>query len=154
MRGSLLALFFLFVMVNHSRGARILGVFPVACRSHQSVFAALTQELAKRGHELVVLSPFPDVHGGNASHLLHQVNLMDSVGNYYAEIMSLDLYSYDHPLYYPLFYWVKAIPFIEPIFSDARVRTLLQDKRRFDLVICEDILTEALCGFADYFKVR
>jgi hypothetical protein len=148
-----LALISLLVAINPSRGARILGIFPVACRSHQSVFAALTQKLAERGHELVVATPFPDIHACNASHLMRHINLMESVGNYYAEIMALDLYSYDHPLYYPLFYWVKAIRFIELIFSHAKVRSLLQDERGFDLVICEDIVTEALCGFADYFQV-
>ncbi|XP_030034156.2 UDP-glucosyltransferase 2 [Manduca sexta] len=37
--------------------ARILGVFPMPSISHQVVFRALTLELAKRGHELVVITP-------------------------------------------------------------------------------------------------
>ncbi|XP_075979930.1 UDP-glucosyltransferase 2-like [Anticarsia gemmatalis] len=39
--------------------ARILGVFPIPSISHQIVFRALTQELAKRGHELVIITPDP-----------------------------------------------------------------------------------------------
>ncbi|XP_075979920.1 UDP-glucosyltransferase 2-like [Anticarsia gemmatalis] len=39
--------------------ARILGVFPIPSISHQVVFRALTQELAKRGHELVIITPDP-----------------------------------------------------------------------------------------------
>jgi predicted P-loop ATPase/GTPase len=39
--------------------ARILGVFPYPSRSHMTVYSALTTELARRGHELVVVSPYP-----------------------------------------------------------------------------------------------
>ncbi|XP_011558870.3 UDP-glucosyltransferase 2 [Plutella xylostella] len=39
--------------------SRILGIFPMASVSHQVVFRALTYELAKRGHELVVITPDP-----------------------------------------------------------------------------------------------
>jgi len=39
--------------------SRILGVFPYPSPSHMTVFSALTKELARRGHELVVVSPYP-----------------------------------------------------------------------------------------------
>lgn len=39
--------------------ARILGVFPVPSISHQIVFRALMLELAKQGHELVIITPNP-----------------------------------------------------------------------------------------------
>lgn len=37
--------------------ARILGIFPMPSISHQVVFRALTLELARRGHELVIVTP-------------------------------------------------------------------------------------------------
>ncbi|KAJ8878993.1 hypothetical protein PR048_019599 [Dryococelus australis] len=40
-------------------GARILGVSPVTSVSHQIVYRAVTTELAKRGHELVVITTDP-----------------------------------------------------------------------------------------------
>ncbi|KAJ8891553.1 hypothetical protein PR048_004081 [Dryococelus australis] len=39
--------------------ARILGVFPITSVSHQVVYRALMMELARRGHELVVITPDP-----------------------------------------------------------------------------------------------
>jgi hypothetical protein len=41
-------------------GAKILGVFPFPARSHLIVQKALMLELARRGHEVTVVSGFPE----------------------------------------------------------------------------------------------
>jgi glucuronosyltransferase len=46
--------------VTLSHGARILGVFPFPARSHLIVHKALMLELARRGHEVTVVSSFPE----------------------------------------------------------------------------------------------
>jgi glucuronosyltransferase len=46
--------------VHISNGARILGLFPMPGKSHMVVNAALMKELAYRGHEVTVVSPFPE----------------------------------------------------------------------------------------------
>jgi len=45
---------------NVSSGARILATFPIPVRSHWAVNSALIKELAYRGHEITVISPFPE----------------------------------------------------------------------------------------------
>jgi glucuronosyltransferase len=42
------------------RGAKVLGVFPFPARSHLMVQKALMFELARRGHEVTVVSSFPE----------------------------------------------------------------------------------------------
>jgi glucuronosyltransferase len=42
------------------RGAKVLGVFPFHSRSHLIVHKALMFELASRGHEVTVVSSFPE----------------------------------------------------------------------------------------------
>jgi glucuronosyltransferase len=42
------------------RGAKVLGVFPFPARSHLIVHKALMFELARRGHEVTVVSSFPE----------------------------------------------------------------------------------------------
>ena len=42
------------------RGAKVLGVFPFPARSHLIVQKALMFELARRGHEVTVVSSFPE----------------------------------------------------------------------------------------------
>ena len=41
-------------------GANILGIFPVPVKSHMIVHSALMKELARRGHQVTVFSPFPE----------------------------------------------------------------------------------------------
>ena len=43
-----------------SDGARILAVFPIHSKSHFNVDSAVVKELANRGHEVTVVSPFPE----------------------------------------------------------------------------------------------
>ena len=42
------------------RGAKVLGVYPFPARSHLIVQKALMFELARRGHEVTVVSPIPE----------------------------------------------------------------------------------------------
>jgi len=46
--------------VAMTRGAKLLGVFPVPARSHLIVQKALMFELSRRGHEVTVVSSFPE----------------------------------------------------------------------------------------------
>ena len=41
-------------------GANILRIFPMPIRSHMIVHSALMKELARRGHQVTVFSPFPE----------------------------------------------------------------------------------------------
>ncbi|XP_014370484.2 UDP-glucosyltransferase 2-like [Papilio machaon] len=60
-------LIFIFVIgTSTTHCARILAVFPTPSISHQIVFRPLTQELARRGHELVILTPNPAFAKGRA----------------------------------------------------------------------------------------
>lgn len=47
------------VLFDITIGAKILGLTYVPCRSHQIVYNAIWNELAARGHEVTVLTPFP-----------------------------------------------------------------------------------------------
>jgi hypothetical protein len=55
-----LGLLLVVVLLYGAHGARILGLFPVPGRSHFAVSATLMKELASRGHQVTVLSPFPE----------------------------------------------------------------------------------------------
>jgi glucuronosyltransferase len=41
-------------------GANILGIFPMPAKSHMIVHTALMKELARKGHQVTVFSPFPE----------------------------------------------------------------------------------------------
>lgn len=50
----------LVAVVNVSESAKILGLFPFPSKSHMAVNVAIVKELAQRGHEVTVVSPFPE----------------------------------------------------------------------------------------------
>jgi len=41
-------------------GANILGIFPMPAKSHMTIHSTLMTELARRGHQVTVFSPFPE----------------------------------------------------------------------------------------------
>jgi len=56
---------FLMIFISclcNTDGANILGIFPVPAKSHMTVHSALMKELARRGHQVTVFSPFPEKH--------------------------------------------------------------------------------------------
>jgi glucuronosyltransferase len=50
----------LVTLVITIQSAHILGIFPIPEKSHNIVFSALTHELARRGHQVTIISPFPE----------------------------------------------------------------------------------------------
>lgn len=70
------SLFLSWCMVSvHS--ARILAWFPSPSISHQVVFRPVTQELAKRGHEVVVITTDPAFPPGQAPSNLTEIDVHD-----------------------------------------------------------------------------
>jgi hypothetical protein len=47
-------------LLSTTHSAQILGIFPIPANSHNIVFTALTRELARRGHQVTVISSFPE----------------------------------------------------------------------------------------------
>lgn len=57
--------------------AKILAVFPLASISHQVVFRPLTQELARRGHDVTVITPDPAFPKGGTPPNLTEIDVHD-----------------------------------------------------------------------------
>nr|XP_021199107.2 UDP-glucosyltransferase 2 [Helicoverpa armigera]WRX06251.1 UGT33B5 [Helicoverpa armigera] len=70
-----LALFIFVLSITCNDAARILAVFPVPSISHQVVFRPLTQELARRGHEVTVITPDPVFTNGGAPANLTEIDV-------------------------------------------------------------------------------
>lgn len=56
---SSLKIFSILCVIGSNESARILAVYPTPSISHQVVFRPLMQELAKRGHDVVVITADP-----------------------------------------------------------------------------------------------
>ncbi|VVC87284.1 unnamed protein product [Leptidea sinapis] len=56
---------------------KILAVIPIPAISHQSVFRPLTQELAKRGHKVTVITAYPAFSKDNCPKNLKEIDVHD-----------------------------------------------------------------------------
>ncbi|XP_073961140.1 UDP-glucosyltransferase 2-like [Choristoneura fumiferana] len=65
------------ILFFYTEAARILAIFPTPSISHQVVFRPLTQELAKRGHDVVVITTDPAFPKGQAPKNLTEIDLHD-----------------------------------------------------------------------------
>ncbi|XP_038217913.1 UDP-glucosyltransferase 2-like [Zerene cesonia] len=66
------------LLIFRIKCARILAVFPIPSISHQVVFRPLTQELARRGHEVVVITTDPIFPKGQAPENLTEIDVHDA----------------------------------------------------------------------------
>jgi glucuronosyltransferase len=96
------------LLVSGGDAARILGVFPYPSRSHMIVFSSLTKELARRGHELVVLSPYP-LPSKVANYT--DVDIMPAMKAVHDAVFNADVYDFaDFPLHLILkSFWEEGI---------------------------------------------
>nr|XP_049706090.1 UDP-glycosyltransferase UGT5-like isoform X1 [Helicoverpa armigera]WRX06260.1 UGT33F2A-like protein [Helicoverpa armigera] len=142
------------IFISFNEAARILAVFPVPSISHQVVFRPLTQELARRGHEVTVITPDPVFKNSGAPPNLTEIDVHDVSYNIWKESfikaaskgVKDDSYS--------------QMEIIMSTFSrvfDAQLKTdvvqnLIKDKsKQFDLLLLEACVRPAL-AFSHIYK--
>ncbi|KAF4519854.1 UDP-glycosyltransferase-12 [Ephemera danica] len=134
-----------------ANSARILGVFPYPSKSHMTVFSTLTRELARRGHEMVVVSSFP-----LSKPMLNytDIDIMDVMAPLHEIIFNADVYDFaDFSLYMiPTSLWDEGLAVTEAALTHPKINDLLKDNKGFDLIIAEAFIHEAIYGFAHHFK--
>ncbi|XP_072938512.1 UDP-glucosyltransferase 2-like [Epargyreus clarus] len=130
--------------------ARILGVFPTPCLSHQFVFRALTQELAKRGHEVVVVTTHPAFPPGKAPPNLTEINIEE-----YNYIWKTGLSSKYHRKHAAAIFKEYLRIFTETLEKQIQLKQfqkLINNKDKyFDLLILECTILSTL-GLTHVFK--
>ncbi|XP_063380815.1 UDP-glucosyltransferase 2-like isoform X2 [Cydia fagiglandana] len=132
--------------------ARILAVFPTPSISHQLTFRPLTQELARRGHEVVVITPDPAFPTGKALENLTEIDVHDVSYATWKQVMSKinngkeDFYSQ-----YEIFSeGIRTI--FEQQTSIFEVKDIIKNQNdTFDLLLVEGCFRQAL-GFSHVIK--
>ncbi|CAD0205783.1 unnamed protein product [Chrysodeixis includens] len=139
-----LTCYFLFISTNEA--ARILVVVPTPSVSHQVVFRPVTQELAKRGHDVTVITTDPAFPKGGAPANLTEIDVHDISYRTWRE----NLMVYTQGSQVGLYNQIKTIVDIgvqvfEDQFKDENVQRLINDKsQKFDLIIVEALSRLAL----------
>ncbi|CAO1424279.1 unnamed protein product [Diamesa tonsa] len=143
---------FLALIACHVESAKILGVFPHPSKSHSILGQALFMALAKQGHEVTFINPFPMKNPPNN---YRDLPLTDKriVEVFQAEMDN----SFEANEQSPLFVlkdWFKDCALMnEYTLKDPAVQKLLNSKtEKFDLIIIDLLANEALLGFGAHFN--
>ncbi|XP_065218991.1 UDP-glycosyltransferase UGT5-like [Planococcus citri] len=138
-------------LLAESQCANILGVFPLKTRSHYNIYQPVMMELARRGHNVTVINPFPintsqqnftDIDTSECFYLQPNI-VMDDV-----QIILSNPFRLTH---------LVISDGVEPIrrmLQCEKLKQFLQTNVSYDLVITEVFNGDAVLGFVDRFKAH
>ncbi|XP_045762945.1 uncharacterized protein LOC123865767 [Maniola jurtina] len=146
-------LIFVYVIGN-IKPAKILAVFPVPSISHQVVFRPITQELAKRGHDVTVITPDPAFSDGNTPPNLKEINVHDisykTWRNLYMNNYKSDGSSTNFNIV--RLKWTLLAKIVAIQLKSPEIQEIINDKDiKFDLVLLEAMIRPALV-YSYFFK--
>ncbi|KAJ4434825.1 hypothetical protein ANN_23396 [Periplaneta americana] len=134
--------------IDKANAARILAMFELHIKSHFIMFEALLKGLAAKGHEVVVVSHFPQKNPipnytdisieGALPSLLNSFTIQYAVNQKNINLLH--------------FVWNLNIKFCEKSFEHPKVQELIKSKQKFDLVITEYFGANCFTGFAHLFN--
>ncbi|KAF5289137.1 hypothetical protein FQR65_LT02027 [Abscondita terminalis] len=137
------------IALSHVQAAQILCVYPFPAYSHYQLGSAICKELAKKGHQVTVITPFKE---NNLPRNYSQI-LVDGL---IEKSKSMKASLYDQ-IYYNVFdnvYWLDdmGLTFTELTLEESNVKKLLQEEHHFDLVIFHQFMSDAYNGFCHHFR--
>lgn len=145
-------IFFAICFVN-CESKRILAIYPTPSVSHQVVFRPLMIELAKRGHDVTVITPDPAFPKGQAPPNLVEIDLHDVSYSLWKKFMENRAGRTDYIIEHTqATYEVFGVLFEEQMKSPEVQAILGNTSIQFDLLFTESIYRPAL-GFSHVYKV-
>ncbi|KAL3268644.1 hypothetical protein HHI36_007748 [Cryptolaemus montrouzieri] len=129
--------------------ARILGIFPTPSKSHYALGNVLLKELARRGHEVTMISPFEEKHPPpNSSYrdikLEFEISEADKSSNFFSSDMS-------NPYLVTLFLNYVGCKMLNATLNFPNVQKLLESEEKFDAVIMDQFVDDGFSYFAHRF---
>ncbi|KAK9731817.1 UDP-glucoronosyl and UDP-glucosyl transferase [Popillia japonica] len=141
-------LLLLFAFLTSVNSLKILGIFPYAGKSHFVVFEVLLKELAKRGHQVTVVSEFPQKQPIQ--------NYKDIALEKSPNMEIINIADMPPPFirkYAILKYLVQAAWETCDKLNQKPIRELINSADKYDLLLIEYFNTDCFLGFAHKFKV-
>ncbi|KAK6641226.1 hypothetical protein RUM44_012935 [Polyplax serrata] len=130
-------------------GADILAVFTIPSVSHQIVYRSLTMELNRRGHRLTVITPNPVRNSKLKNYREIDVSFQYELWNreMVANPKDLSIVNSFPEIFIFLFSMISP-EMCRSYLSHPDVRSFLQEKRKFDLLITEFGVNPCVYGFS------
>ncbi|XP_050341903.1 UDP-glycosyltransferase UGT5-like [Bactrocera neohumeralis] len=127
---------------------RFLGVLHSRIKSHNIVGTALLKELARRGHHVTVISPFPlkKPMDNYVDIETYQPTPIDSAGGH---VLQSRASSRAESV---LIFQAMGLNMTRTFLEESNLKALLAGNQTFDAVICEVFLAEALYGLSEHYN--
>ncbi|KAL0123286.1 hypothetical protein PUN28_005667 [Cardiocondyla obscurior] len=136
---------------------KILGVFGHLGKSHFDVFKPLLEELARKGHEITVISFFPRTDSAKAKEPLpsyKDISLVNSSVGVFVNV--IDLQNIEHT-------WSRVLKELTMLrymadhacntgLQNSAIKEFLQSDEVFDVILTENFNTDCYLGFIHRFK--
>uniref|UniRef100_A0A1I8PV86 UDP-glucuronosyltransferase n=1 Tax=Stomoxys calcitrans TaxID=35570 RepID=A0A1I8PV86_STOCA len=133
---------------RESESAKILAIFPYPGPSQYLVVQPYLKALAARGHELTVISAFPQKKPLENYRDIEVPEVLKYVGDIF-DYIDMEISKFQEIVGFSFYY----ISVVKDVLGNEQVQNLLKSpQEHFDLVIVETLQTDALFGFADHFQ--
>lgn len=145
-----IALYFavLFLIPYNVTALNILGIFPYHGKSHFIVFKVYLEELAKRGHNVTVISHFPQATPQERYHDISLSGNLQSIEN------NLPFRkSYLTILQTGLALTISGKDNCEVLLANEAVQNIVKQKQKFDIMIMEQFNSDCALGIAYKLQV-
>ncbi|KAL7043666.1 hypothetical protein ACKWTF_001618 [Chironomus riparius] len=141
------------ILGQSSNGHRILGLFPHPGFSHFHFFQPVMYALAEAGHDVTVVSHFPN----KEPHENYKDELLDNVNAGLLNVVSLDMFKKQNTFnHFIEFFMLKnfAQESCQLALNSSAIKNVFNQGRRepFDLIIVEMWNTDCMLGVAEKLK--
>ncbi|XP_055852083.1 UDP-glycosyltransferase UGT5-like [Episyrphus balteatus] len=128
---------------------KILGIFPSMLKSHFFIGSSLMKGLAEKGHQVTVISPFPQKKPLNNYHDVVTSKVLDIFKDRSNNTVNMRDNTFIDSIkeVYGL-----GMVITNSTLSEPSVQKLLASDEKFDAVICEVFVNDALFGIAEHFN--
>jgi glucuronosyltransferase len=128
--------------------ARILALFQNIGESHFLMFETLLKALAARGHDVVVVSHFPQ-HRPVENYTDISIS---GVSTRFNNSLNVTMLQNVHDALLPFVLIDNSLKTCEMVFKHPNIQTLLKSEDKFDLIITEIFVSDCFLGFVHKFK--
>ncbi|KAK7863669.1 hypothetical protein R5R35_006195 [Gryllus longicercus] len=143
-------IFILLFLGTSVETAKILAIFSVPARSHVGAYQPLMEELARRGHEMTVVTPFPRT---KPLENYNEIIIEDTFPSRDSSEMNLFEYGKNNFLFTMLMMSKIFVSSCEKLVNQPNIQKLIHSTdRSFDLIIYEPFGSQCIYGLLHKFK--
>ncbi|XP_050306440.1 UDP-glycosyltransferase UGT5-like [Anthonomus grandis grandis] len=143
------------VLIHNASAARILVLLPHIYLSHFKATSTLVTELNARGHEITLVSPYPNVI--NTYYNITEIDIRDviePIAAFTTKTLSRTISSSHSSYFWSHLQYTSQIgyQYAKQIFENINFQRLIHSNATFDLVLLEDVGADALTILAHICK--